>query len=112
MAGCMAAQRIWPPLRMRTAKASPSFCGCYGRAVEDDRLSRVKGRSTDELLAALMDSQPGSPAHEQAKAAIQVRIAEAQREAARDNLRWAKIVGVSTALATVIALIALFVSLF
>jgi hypothetical protein len=65
-------------------------------AVEDDRLRRVRGKSTDELLAALMDYEIGSPAHEQAKAAIQVRVAEEQREAARDNLRWAKIVGVST----------------
>jgi hypothetical protein len=79
---------------------------------EDERLRRVEGKSTDELLAALMDSQVGSLAHEQAKAAIQVRIAEEQREAARDNLRWAKIIGVSTGLATLIALIALLVSLF
>jgi hypothetical protein len=79
--------------------------------VEDDRLRRVRGKSTDELLA-LMDYEIGSLAHEQAKAAIQVRIAEEQRDAARDNLRWAKIVGVSTGLATLIALVALFVSLF
>lgn len=86
--------------------------GCYGRAVENDRLRRVRGKSTDELLAALMDYEIGSLAHEQAKAAIQVRIAEEQRGAARDNLRWAKIVGISTVLATLIALVALLVSLF
>jgi len=59
-----------------------------------------------------MDYEIGSKAHEQAKAAIQVRIAEEQREAAGDNLRWARILGVSTALATLIALVALLVSLF
>jgi len=59
-----------------------------------------------------MDYEIGSRAHEQAKAAIQVRVAEEQREAARDNLRWARIVGVSTGLATLIALVALLVSLF
>jgi hypothetical protein len=85
---------------------------CYGRAVEDDRLRRVQGKSTDQLLAHLMDYEIGSLAHEQAKAAIQVRIAEEQREAAKDNLRWAKIVASSTVLATVIALAALLASLF
>lgn len=59
-----------------------------------------------------MDYEIGSLAHEQAKAAIQVRIAEEQRDAARDNLRWARIVGVSTGFATLIALVALLVSLF
>ncbi len=80
--------------------------------MEDERLRRVEGKSTDGLLADLMDYEIGSLAHEQAKAAIEVRIAEEQREAARDNLRWARIVAVSTVLATLIALIALIVSLF
>lgn len=52
---------------------------------------RIEGKSVEELLSALTDSQVGSVAHEQVKAAIQVRIAELQREAARDSLTWAKI---------------------
>jgi hypothetical protein len=80
--------------------------------VEDERLRRVQGKSTEELLAALMDSEPGSLAHEQAKAAIQIRIAEEQRAAARDGLLWAKIAAISTVVATLIALAALIVALF
>jgi hypothetical protein len=71
---------------------------------------RIEGKSVEELLSALTDSQVGSVAHEQVKAAIQVRIAELQREAARDSLTWAKIAAISTAVATVIALIALLVA--
>jgi hypothetical protein len=64
----------------------------------------------DDLLASLMDSEPMSLAHEQVKAAIQVRIAEVQRDAAHDALMWAKVSAVSTAVATVIALVALVVA--
>lgn len=71
---------------------------------------RIEGKSVEELLSALTDSRVGSVAHEQVKAAIQVRIAELQREAARDSLTWAKIAAISTAVATVIALIALLVA--
>lgn len=85
---------------------------CYGRGVRRDPLHRVRGKSTEELLASLMGSEPGSPAHEQAKAAIQVRIAEEQRGAAADGLKWARIAALSTVLATLIALVALIVALF
>jgi hypothetical protein len=71
---------------------------------------RVEGKSVEELLGALTDSQVGSVAHEQVKAAIQVRIAELQRDTARDSLMWAKVAAVSTAVATVIALVALLVA--
>lgn len=78
--------------------------------MNDERTERIEGKSIDELLAALMDSEPSSRAHEQAKAAIQVRIAEIQRAAAGDALTWAKLSAVSTAVATLIALVALFVA--
>ena len=71
---------------------------------------RIEGKSVEELLGALTDSQVGTIAHEQTKAAIQVRIAELQREAAADSLTWAKVAAISSAGATVIALIALLVA--
>ena len=45
--------------------------------------NRVEGKSVEELLDELTGPQVGSVAHEQIKAAIQVRVAELQREAAR-----------------------------
>ena len=75
-------------------------------------LDWIEGRSLDELLAALMDAEPGSLRHEQIKAAIQAQSAKLQREAAGDALTWAKLSAVSTAVATVVAVIALVVALF
>lgn len=75
--------------------------------MSDGRTERIEGRSVDELLAALMDAEPGSFAHEQTKAAIQVRIAEIQRDAARDALLWGRTTALATAGATIIALVAL-----
>jgi hypothetical protein len=72
--------------------------------------NRVDGKTVEELLDEMTGPQVGSVAHEQIKAAIQVRVAELQREAARDSLTWAKIAAISTAVATVIALIALLVA--
>jgi hypothetical protein len=72
--------------------------------------NRVEGKSVEELLDELTGPQVGSVAHEQIKAAIQVRIAELQREAARDSLAWAKLTALATAGATVIALVALLVA--
>lgn len=72
--------------------------------------NRVEGKSVEELLDELTGPQVGSVAHEQIKAAIQVRVAELQREAARDSLAWAKLTALATAAATVIALIALLVA--
>jgi hypothetical protein len=74
--------------------------------VSDERTHRIEGKSADELLASLMDAEPRSPAHEQIKAAIGVRIAELQRDAARDSLKWARLAALSTALAAAIALVA------
>lgn len=71
---------------------------------------RVEGKSVEELLAALTDAEVGSIAHEQIKAAIQVRIAELQRAAAKDSLTWAKLAAISTFAATVIAVIALLIA--
>jgi hypothetical protein len=78
-----------------------------------DDLNRrwIEGKDLDELLAGLMSPQVGSQVHEQVKAAIQVQIAMIQREAAADAVRWAKISAISTASATVIALVALVVAL-
>lgn len=65
----------------------------------------------DGLLGFLRSPQPGSPNHELTKALIQVRVAELERETARDSLRWAKLTAFSTAVASIIAVIALLVSL-
>ena len=43
-------------------------------------------------------------------AALQVRIAEMQRDGARDALRWAKLSALSTAGASVLALVALVIA--
>jgi hypothetical protein len=72
--------------------------------------NRVEGKSVEELLDDVTGPQPGSVAHEQIKAAIQVRIAELQRDAARDSLAWAKVTALATAGATVIALVALLIA--
>jgi hypothetical protein len=72
--------------------------------------SRIEGKSIEDLLGQLTDSEPGSVAHEQVKAAIEVRIAEIQREAAGDSLRWAMLTAFAESLATVIALVALLVA--
>ena len=52
----------------------------------------------------------GSLAHEQLKAAIHVRIAELQRETAREALRWAKLSSVATAASSVLAVVALLIA--
>lgn len=74
--------------------------------------NRVEGKSVEELLDNLAGPEPGSVAHEQIKAAIQVRIAELQRDAARDSLAWAKVTALGTAGAMVIALAAFLVATF
>lgn len=88
----------------------------------------VDGRSADELVRFIANggAQPGSNVHEAVLAAIQLRIAEAQdavatkqlqtaetqRDAALATVHWAKVQGVATAVATVIALAALLVAIF
>jgi hypothetical protein len=72
--------------------------------------NRVEGKTVEELLDQLVGPEVGSAAHEQIKAAIQVRIAELQSEAARDSLAWAKLTALATAGATAIALVALLVA--
>jgi hypothetical protein len=77
-----------------------------------DLAERIAALSMDELLVYLMSPVPGSPAHAVANATLQVRIAEMQRDAARDSLQWAKLAAVSTAVATAIAVVALVAALF
>jgi hypothetical protein len=72
--------------------------------------NRVEGKNVEELLDQFVGPEVGSAAHEQITAAIQVRIAELQSEAARDSLAWAKLSALATAGATAIALIALLVA--
>lgn len=76
----------------------------------DERTRRVEGKTVDELLASLMDYEVHSKAFEQTRAAIGVRVAELQKEAAEDAVLWAKITAVATAGATLIALVALLVA--
>jgi hypothetical protein len=78
--------------------------------MSDERTERIEGKGLDELLASLMDAEVGSPVHEQAKAALPVRIAEMQRDATRTALTWAKVSAVSTAAATLIAVVALLIA--
>lgn len=78
----------------------------------DENLGWIAGKDTDDLLASMMSPDPGSRVHEQLKTAIQVRIAEIQRDTARDSLRWAKLSAISTVLATAVAVIALLAALF
>jgi hypothetical protein len=72
--------------------------------------NRVEGKTVEELLDEITGPQVGSVAHEQIKAAIQVRVAELQRDAARDSLAWAKVTALATAAATAIALTALLIA--
>ena len=64
----------------------------------------------DDLLEALASPQPGSPNHELTKMLIQARIAEMQREAAREALRWARMSALGTVAATLIALVAFLIA--
>lgn len=79
--------------------------------MDPERAKRLVEQPVDDLLEALAGPQPGSEAHELLKAAIQVRIAEEQRDAARDALRWARLTSIATAAATLIALAALLIAL-
>jgi hypothetical protein len=71
-------------------------------------------KTTDELLEAYVapTASPGSIVDNAMRAVLDVRIAEMQRDAARDSLLWAKLAAVSTSLAALIALIALLVATF
>jgi hypothetical protein len=75
--------------------------------MDEEHAKRITSKSVDELLAYLASPEPGSPAHALALTALQVRIAEAQRDATREALRWGKVSALATAVATVVALIAL-----
>lgn len=66
----------------------------------------------NELLDALSSPTPESINHELTKALIQARIAEMQRDTARDAVRWARTAALSTVAATLIALAALLVAAF
>ena len=69
-------------------------------------------RSTDELLNdfARPVAEPGSVVDNAMRAVLAVRIAEMQRDAAKEAVTWAKWTAISTGGATVIALAALLVA--
>jgi hypothetical protein len=72
----------------------------------------IPTRSADELIEdfAKPIAEPGSIVGTAMQAALQVRIAEMQREAGHDALTWAKVAALATATATLIALTALLVA--
>lgn len=86
----------------------------------------VDGKSADQLVRFIANggANPGSTIHEAVVAALQLRIAEqqdavaskqlqvaeAQRDAALATVAWAKVQGVATAVATVIAVAALIIA--
>ena len=76
------------------------------------RHAYILEKSAEEIIEDLTKpvAEPGSIVHEAYLAALQVRIAEMQRDAARDALTWAKVAAVSTTLATAIALVALLIA--
>src|SRR5438093_1171598 len=73
----------------------------------------IAEKSAEEIIEDLAKpvAEPGSVVHEAYLAALQVRIAEMQRETARVALTWAKVAALSTAVAALIALVALLVVL-
>ena len=72
----------------------------------------VPKKTVDELLAdfAAPRAEPGSMVFETMRATLDVRIAEMQRDAARDAVRWARLSAISTVAASLIALVALLVA--
>jgi hypothetical protein len=73
----------------------------------------LRGKTLEELIEAmgtLKAGEVGSPVFEMYRAAVDLRVAELGRDAARDSLTWAKVTACSTAVATLIALIALLVA--
>lgn len=64
----------------------------------------------NELLEALGSPEPGSPNHELTKMLIQTRIAEMQRETARDTLHWMRLSSVGALASALVALTALLVA--
>jgi hypothetical protein len=71
--------------------------------------THIEGKSLDELLEHLVvtGALPGSPVRELVITAIQVEVARQAREVGRGAVRWAKVQGVATAIATLIAVVAL-----
>jgi len=65
----------------------------------------------EELLEALHSPVPGSANHELTKMLIQARIAERERDAARDAVRWARLQAFGTMIAAIIAVVAFLVSI-
>lgn len=76
------------------------------------RHADIPKKTAQELLDdfALPRAEPGSIVHEAMRAALEVRIAEMQRDAARDAVKWAKLSAIATAAASLIALVALLVA--
>ncbi len=76
----------------------------------------IEGKTLDELVSMLVGTaEPGSPVHEQIRAAIDVEVARLQREAggkaAADALKWAKVSALGAAVSACIAFAALIVAL-
>lgn len=74
----------------------------------EKRLSKM---TFEELMGEIGSPQPGSPADRFIQALLQMRIAEMQQSTASQALRWAKLSSVSTAVATVIAVVAVLISI-
>jgi len=77
-----------------------------------DLSPHIAGKNADELLDYLATSgaQPGSAVAMAIRTALDVRIAEIQRDAARAAVRWAMLEAVGTLVAATIALAALLIA--
>jgi hypothetical protein len=79
--------------------------------MSDRGRERWEGKDLEELLSDLLTvAEVDSLVHRQIRAAIDVKIAELNREAAHDGLRWAQLAAISTMVATAIALAAFLVA--
>lgn len=87
----------------------------------DFQNQHLQGKSVEQLIDELAQpvAEPGSVIHHAYLVAInakiserQVEVARLQQEAAERSVAWAKVQGIATMAATVIALAALLVALF
>jgi hypothetical protein len=74
--------------------------------------SYTEGKSAAELIDMIETgaAAPGSAVGQAVLAAVQVRVADMQREAAADAVTWAKWTALGTCAAAVIALVALLIA--
>lgn len=76
----------------------------------DARQRELLGMGLDDLLEALTDPEVGSANHELTKVLIQARVAQLQRDTARDSLSWARLSALAALGASLIALAAFLVA--